>query len=164
MPPVLHTTYLGLGTNLGHRAQNLADAMEALREAIGTCLQCSQVYISAPWGLPDQPDFYNLVAVFTTALNPHQLLSEILRIEKDMGRIRKIKWGERLIDIDILFYDNEVIDSPDLSIPHPHIQDRNFVLVPMCEIARHYPHPRLQKTIEELLHDCSDLLPVQKLV
>ncbi|MFM8448829.1 MAG: 2-amino-4-hydroxy-6-hydroxymethyldihydropteridine diphosphokinase [Haliscomenobacter sp.] len=158
-----HRTYLGLGTNLGDRSQHLSHALQALQQQVGTCLHQSSVYVSAPWGLSDQPDFYNQVALFATSLSPEDLLQVILRIEKEMGRVRETKWGQRLIDIDILFYDDLIINRPNLTIPHPFIHERNFVLIPLLELAAGYQHPVLQRSIASLAQLSKDPLPVQPL-
>ena len=126
--PSTHRVYLGLGTNEGDRMQNLRQAREALEVQVGPCLLASSIYTSAPWGITAQPDFYNQVLLLETALQARTLLERILAIEVEMGRVRTIKWGQRLIDIDILFYEQEVYQEPGLLIPHPHLAARNFVL------------------------------------
>ncbi len=146
----LHLVYLGLGTNLGDRLTNLERAKALVRDRMGTILLQSSVYQTEPWGLKDQPEFYNQVLLLETALSPETILSLILQIEKEMGRIRHLKWDRRLIDIDILFYDREVLHLDQLTIPHPLLENRNFVLAPLSEIAPGFLHPVLGKTVQEL--------------
>lgn len=133
-----------------------------ISEKVGPILKQSSLYETAAWGITDQPDFLNQVLLVESVLSPIELLDAIQWIENKMGRVRERKWGERLIDIDILFYENEIINTPRLQIPHPGIPDRNFVLVPLCEIAADFVHPSFQKSIESLSLACSDLLAVQK--
>lgn len=151
---LLHTVYLHTGTNLGDKAANLQSAIEWIELRIGTAVTVSGIYHTKAWGITDQPDFLNQAIEIQTKLDPFQVLEQIQDIEQLMGRKREIKWGERLIDIDILFYDAQIINTKDLTIPHPYLHYRNFVLVPMLEIAPDLLHPVLQQTIREL-HDCS---------
>lgn len=144
------TIYLHLGTNLGDRVLNLQQALESLQEEVGPILRQSSFYETDAWGIEDQPDFVNLALEMKTQHPPRELLDILLNIEQKMGRVRKKKWGERLIDIDLLFYGQQVIDWPNLQVPHPGIPSRNFVLIPMLEIAPEWIHPTLQQTIEAL--------------
>jgi 2-amino-4-hydroxy-6-hydroxymethyldihydropteridine diphosphokinase len=155
--------YLLLGTNLGNRRKNILDAKNAIASRIGRIKKCSSLYRTKAWGFENQPDFLNLVIEVDTDLDPYNLLAEIEQIEKSMGRIRFEKWKERLIDIDILYYDNLVLDKPDLKIPHPQIPNRRFTLVPLCEIAPDSVHPGILKTNYELLKDTPDNLTVEKI-
>lgn len=157
---MLNTTYILLGTNLGERETNLAMARGHIGDKIGTIRYSSTIYETAAWGKEDQPDFLNQVIVLKTHLDPHSLLEKLLAIEVTLGRQRKVKWGERIIDLDILFYENEIIEDEIITIPHPGIPFRRFTLLPLQEIAPKLIHPVLNKTIEELLSICTDKLEV----
>ncbi len=148
-----------LGSNLGDREENLLRAKRHIVEKVGVILQSSTIYETAAWGKTDQPAFLNQVVALNTSLDPHPLLNALLDIENTMGRERKIKWGERTIDLDILLYENEVINDPALVIPHPGIANRRFTLLPLSEIAAHQAHPLLKKTMTQLLDECPDPLP-----
>jgi 2-amino-4-hydroxy-6-hydroxymethyldihydropteridine diphosphokinase len=148
--------FLLLGTNLGDRMANLSMARDYIQQNAGTIIKQSSIYKTAAWGKTDQPDFYNQAVVLDTALSPHELLDTVLGIENIMGRKREEKWGARLIDIDILFYGEMVVTTPQLAIPHPGIPNRRFVLHPMAEIAGEFIHPELRKTVGTLLKECSD--------
>lgn len=155
--------YLLIGGNLGNRKENLSKAIELIKEYCGELTNSSSLYETAAWGMTDQPSFFNQALEISTTLNARQLIRKILKIEKMMGRVRKEKLGPRIIDIDILFYENEVQDIRFLKIPHPEIQNRRFVLVPLAEIAPGFHHPVLKKTITELLEECPDNLEVKKI-
>ena len=160
----LNKTFLHTGSNLGDKAQNLATARDLIEAQIGPILKASCVYNTKAWGITDQPDFLNQALEVETKLSPIDLLDTILSIEQEMGRKREIKWGERLIDIDILFYNEDIIDQPRLTIPHPYLHYRNFVLVPMFEIAPDLRHPLLKQTISELYANSNDELIVEALI
>ena len=155
------TLYLLLGGNLGGRLEYLRLARYWVHELIGTCLEASSVYQTAAWGVQDQPDFLNQVLKIQTQCNPREVLAAISRIESDLGRQPRRVWGEREMDLDILFFDDQVVDDPDLHIPHPRIQDRRFVLVPLAELVPELRHPESGLTIRELLKICPDPLDVQ---
>jgi len=152
--------YLLLGTNLGDRLALLELAVECLTAEAGKIVALSSVYGSAAWGKADQPDFLNRVVRLATPLPPLQLLHVTQQIENRLGRERLEKWGARLIDIDILLYADITIDHPRLQIPHPHLPDRRFALMPLHEVAPLAVHPLLQCTVTELLKTTTDPLPV----
>ncbi|WMN07113.1 2-amino-4-hydroxy-6-hydroxymethyldihydropteridine diphosphokinase [Marivirga arenosa] len=152
--------YLLLGSNLGDRAKILMDAIELLRKNNIKVIQQSSVYETAAWGKTDQQSFLNQVVLVESDKQPKQLLDLLLRIELDLGRVRKEKWGERLIDIDILYYNSEVVKEDDLIIPHPGIPDRKFTLIPLAELSPDGIHPVLKMTQSELLSNCDDDLDV----
>ena len=153
--------YLGLGTNLGDRLLNLTTAEGLIYFKLGPILEKSRTYETDAWGKTDQAAFLNKVIKISTALPPEQLLREIHEIEAFMGRERKERWGPRLIDIDILYYHREVIDTPDLTIPHPRLQDRKFVLIPLSDFAPDLLHPVLGKDTGALLRECRDTTEVR---
>jgi 2-amino-4-hydroxy-6-hydroxymethyldihydropteridine diphosphokinase len=157
-------TYLLLGGNLGDRKQNLEDALRLIEENAGKILSLSRIYETEPWGFSDQPAFYNQAVLIETHLKPEILLNNILEIEKQLGRIRYVKWHERLIDIDIVFYEDEIIDLPGLKIPHPHLQERKFALAPLTDIAADFAHPVLNKTVKRLMEECDDELDVKVVI
>ena len=155
---------LMLGSNLGDKVDLLKRATVMIEKELGTVVKKSAHYETEPWGYKNQPLFINQLIVVHTTNKPMEVLHKTLAIEADLGRDRSatIKGGERLIDIDILFYDHEIVQMPDLIIPHPAIQDRNFVLVPLCEVMPDYVHPVLNLSIKKLLDRCSDHLIVKK--
>ena len=142
--------YLALGANLGDREKNLRDALRQIAPFV-EIERVSSIYETEPWGVHDQPWFLNLVCAGTTALSPVDLLRRAKKIENEMGRAEGIRFGPRPIDIDILFYDRVIELSPALTIPHPRLHERAFVLVPLAEIAPTLVHPRLRITIRALL-------------
>ncbi|MFY0673309.1 MAG: 2-amino-4-hydroxy-6-hydroxymethyldihydropteridine diphosphokinase [Bacteroidia bacterium] len=152
--------HLLLGTNLGNRSLNLKHAFEALNVLFGEVGKCSKIYETAAWGKTDQPGFLNQAIRYETTFSPNQVLEAINAIESNLGRERFEKWGPRLIDIDILFYGHEIIQSDKLTIPHPEIQNRRFALVPMLSIEKNFIHPRFNKSLENLLETCEDKLDV----
>jgi 2-amino-4-hydroxy-6-hydroxymethyldihydropteridine diphosphokinase len=155
--------YLILGSNLGDPESSLQTALEKIKSEVGRVVRTSSVYVTEPWGLKDQPPFYNQVVEVKTELNAYETLEKLLEIETSMGRIRGKKWAERIIDIDILYFDDQIINHDNLSIPHPGIRDRRFVLVPLCELIPEMVHPVLQVTNADLLGSTSDTLEVQKI-
>ena len=152
----MNEVYLQLGSNIGDRLDNLDQSIKIITERIGNVLEKSSVYESTPWGVENQRNFLNQVIFVKSNFDPYTILDLVLQIEKDMGRIRIEKWGERIIDIDILFIDDLIIESENLCIPHEFIAKRKFVLQPMCEIAPSFIHPKLNKTISQLLEECID--------
>jgi 2-amino-4-hydroxy-6-hydroxymethyldihydropteridine diphosphokinase len=153
--------YISLGSNLGDRLQFLKNAVEKIANQLGRVVKESKVYQAAAWGHTKQPDFYNQVIEIETDLTPAQLLQACLEIEKSLGRERSILWGERTIDLDILLYNGQSVQSENLNIPHPYLHLRNFVLVPLCEIAPDLIHPILELTIQQLLDRCADKLEIK---
>jgi len=146
--------YLSLGANIEDREQYIKDAISSLKAF--EKIECSSFYETTPWGNLRQKNFLNTVCVVKTDKKPTEILSIIKSIEKGLGRKRITKWGPRTIDIDILFYGDMVIHTADLIIPHPHISERRFVLVPLSKIAPDFIHPVLKKTVEQMLKKCKD--------
>jgi 2-amino-4-hydroxy-6-hydroxymethyldihydropteridine diphosphokinase len=155
--------FLSLGSNLGNKSLHLEQATTDIVLSIGPVLQASMVYKTAAWGYQHQPEFYNQVLQVQSSLSPEEVLEKIQYIEKNLGRVRKEKWGERTIDIDILFYGQEVVYNDKLIIPHPLLKDRRFVLQPLAEIAPAFIHPVEHRSVLELLAQCNDPLAVTKL-
>ena len=160
---IMSTAYLLIGGNLGEREQNLSKAIALINVQCGPVVKTSSLYETAAWGVTDQPSFLNQALEVSTSWNAKQLMRKILRIEKLMGRVRKEKFGPRIIDIDILFFNDEIHDLRFLKIPHPQLQNRRFVLVPLAEINSELEHPVLKKTIAELLEECPDNLEVKRI-
>ncbi|MER3497731.1 MAG: 2-amino-4-hydroxy-6-hydroxymethyldihydropteridine diphosphokinase [Chitinophagaceae bacterium] len=158
----MNKAYLLLGGNLGNRLQNLQAAKQLIERTCGEISRTSSVYETAAWGRTDQTDFYNQAIELKTELNAKQLMRRVLKIEKQLGRQRKEKFAPRLIDIDILFFNDEVCDYPFLKLPHPAVHLRRFALIPLAEITN-LTHPVLKKTISELLQACADNLQVKEI-
>ncbi len=152
---ILHT-----GTNLGDREDNLLKANDLIEKRIGKITKFSSLYETEPWGIEDQPAFINQAIALTTELSPEAILDAANGIEEEMGRIRVKKWERRLIDIDIIFLGDQIIKTKRLTVPHKHIQDRNFVLIPLMEIIPDFVHPIFNETIEELYEKSTDTLEV----
>lgn len=152
--------YLLFGSNLGDRLGHLNEAIERTSSACGHLLRRSKVYETAAWGKTDQPAFLNQVVKMETPQQANQLLFSLLKIEQQMGRIRREKYSERIIDIDILYYADEIIQTADLVVPHPRIAERRFVLVPMAELNNQWMDPVKKMSIQSLLEQCTDQLEV----
>ncbi|MCD6113404.1 MAG: 2-amino-4-hydroxy-6-hydroxymethyldihydropteridine diphosphokinase [Bacteroidales bacterium] len=159
----MNFVFLQLGSNIGDRVLMFDKAKNLIKQKIGAIIKQSSIYETQPWGFNTDDLFLNQVLLVETKIQPDELLEIILNIEVALGRVRKSdKYESRLIDIDILFYDNLIINNEKLIIPHPLIQDRLFVLEPLNEIASDFVHPVLKKTINELLLKCDDKLKIKK--
>ena len=158
------SVYLCLGSNLGNREIQLLRAESEIEKYIGQVIKKSSVYETEPWGLSADINFLNQVLLVETNHKPDILIKKCLEIETKMGRIRNSQvYESRIIDIDVIFYGNEIINNDKLTVPHPHIASRRFVLEPLCEISPAFIHPLLKKTVMELLHICPDKMLVKKL-
>lgn len=146
----LHVVFLALGSNLGDRLYNLKTAIQQMPPRVQVIAE-SPIYETPPWGYLEQPAFLNQVVLGKTRLKPDVLLVYLKQLEIRLGRTPTVRYGPRLIDIDILFYDDLILDKPNLTIPHPHLHERAFVLVPLADIAPEYPHPVSGKTTQQLL-------------
>jgi 2-amino-4-hydroxy-6-hydroxymethyldihydropteridine diphosphokinase len=156
--------YLGIGTNLGNREENLKEAVKKVEEFIGRVAKSSSVYETEPWGFHSSDEFLNMVVKVETRLTPSGLLGRILMIESLLGRVRGEKqYASRVIDLDILLYEDQVIDEKSLRIPHPLMHKRKFVMVPLCEIEPDLVHPVLKRTMASLLESCVDQSNVRRL-
>ena len=157
----METAFLLLGGNIGDREKFIYNSIALLRSKAGTVDRVSSLYETEPWGMLNAGNFLNVAVELSTKLTAIELLEVVLRIETQLGRKRNplnTEYKSRPIDIDILFYGNTVIQTPQLTIPHPHLQDRKFVLVPLCEIAAEFVHPLFRKSILTLLNECQDKL------
>jgi len=155
--------FLLLGGNIGDRLAYLQTAVDQLAQKVGKLIQKSSIYETQAWGKTTEPDYLNQVLLLETNLAPQDILNEILKIELELGRKREEKWGSRTMDIDILFYDNEIINEAALIIPHPELHKRRFTLEPLSEIAPELVHPLLNKSILQLKNNLEDCLVVKKL-
>jgi 2-amino-4-hydroxy-6-hydroxymethyldihydropteridine diphosphokinase len=158
----LKDIFILLGSNLNDPHKQLQTAFDFIQREIGPIVQKSSIYHSAPWGVSEQPDFLNQVLQVQTSLTAQQVLKANLSIEERMGRKREIKWGSRIIDIDILYFDHDIINDSNLKIPHPEIQNRRFTLIPLCEIKPDFIHPVLNVSNNALLLRCPDHLEVHQ--
>lgn len=163
---MMHRVFLSLGSNLGDKRKNIQLVKGEIELKIGKIINNGGLYETEPWGFESEHWFLNTVIEIETDLNALEVLDKCLCIEKGMGRIRNSSKGvyiARVIDIDLLFYDNDIINLPELIVPHPHIQNRNFVLYPLADISETYVHPKLNKSIMELVKDCPDNTQIKKL-
>ena len=158
----MNNAFLLTGGNLGDRQQNLSTARTFITEQCGKIIAASSLFETAAWGNTDQPAFLNQALEISTLFNARQLIRRLLKIEKQMGRVRKEKYGPRIIDIDMLLFNNEIHNYHFLKLPHPEMQNRRFALLPLAEIAPDEIHPVLNKTITALLQECKDELEVKK--
>ena len=159
----MNLAYILTGGNLGNRRENLQRAAKAIEQTCGPISKASSLYETEAWGLKEQDPFLNQALEVHTTLSAQELLNALLSIEQALGRVRDVRYGPRTIDIDILFFNYEIIHQPGLTIPHPQLHLRRFALEALCEIAPHYIHPQLHKSVEQLLTECPDTLKVHKL-
>ncbi|SNR17346.1 7, 8-dihydro-6-hydroxymethylpterin-pyrophosphokinase (HPPK)/deoxynucleoside kinase [Tenacibaculum jejuense] len=157
-------TYLSLGTNQGNKTENLQNAIDLIAEEVGSILKIASIYETASWGF-DSNDFYNTCIKVSTYLPPEQLIQKLLWIEKELGRVRKTSdsYADRLIDLDVLLFEDEIIFTPELIVPHPRMLDRKFALAPLAEIAKNVIHPIAKKQIVNCLKECSDTSEIKQL-
>ena len=159
-----HTVFLMLGSNLGDRMENVQLAEKMISEGIGEVKKSSAFYETEPWGIINQPSFYNKLLLVETIYCALEVLKLSMKIEQLMGRHRteENRWKERIMDIDIIYFDEQIIQLPELYLPHPRLHLRNFVLLPLMELAPNLIHPVLKKTTIEMLNECADSLKAQK--
>jgi len=156
----VNSVFFLLGANLGDRQKQLASALAGIRSEVGRIDGVSGIYESEAWGVVDQPRFLNQAVQASSGLEALEILDIVQKIETDLGRTRSEKWGARTIDIDILYFNTEIIAQERLTVPHPHIQDRRFTLLPLNELAPDFVHPKWKKTHRSLLSECPDRLEV----
>jgi 2-amino-4-hydroxy-6-hydroxymethyldihydropteridine diphosphokinase len=155
--------YLLLGGNIGDKERIFSEARDSLNNRVGKIRLKSAIYETEPWGFESSDLFWNQALEISTSLSPDEVLSQTQLIEQELGRIRKdSQYSSRVIDIDILFYGDQIIKQANLIIPHPRIQERKFALLPLCEIVPDLIHPAFQKSIRQLLEECSDPLRVER--
>ena len=153
----MNRVFLQIGSNLGDREHLLSSAISLISERIGSISKLSKIYESTPWRVDGQENYLNQIVEIRSENTPHEILEKALDIEKELGRLRIEKWGERLIDIDIIFFNDEIIETSDLCIPHKYMHKRNFVLKPLNEIAPDFIHPKYHKTVSDLLAASRDI-------
>ena len=158
----MNHVYLMIGGNIGNRLSNLENARYSIEQKCGPIQKQSSIYETEAWGFKEQPAFYNQALCIETALSPHDLMTTLLTIEQAMGRERLMPLGPRTIDLDIIYYNQTIIEGPELTIPHPRIASRNFVLAPLMEIAPDFIHPLLKKTNLALYNASTDVSVVHK--
>ena len=149
----MSTAYISIGSNLGDREENCKQALRLLHTNGILIKKQSRMYETEPWGIKDQPKFINMAIEVETDKEPEEFLAVLKNIENEIGRTETVKWGPRVIDLDILFYDDLILKTPALEIPHPLLHEREFVLKPLCEIAPDKKHPVTEKTVREMLED-----------
>jgi 2-amino-4-hydroxy-6-hydroxymethyldihydropteridine diphosphokinase len=152
----MNIVFLQLGSNLGDRELLLQNAIVSIEEIVGEVVKKSKVYESTPWRVEGQENYLNQILKVKTKLQADNVLIKILEIEKNLGSLKLEKWGERLIDIDIIFYNDFIIETAELCVPHKHMHERLFVLTPLYDIAPDVVHPKYNKTVDELLQICKD--------
>jgi 2-amino-4-hydroxy-6-hydroxymethyldihydropteridine diphosphokinase len=157
-----HTVFLLLGANLGDRATTLQRALDNIRIDLGAVLKQSALYETAAWGVTDQPTFLNQVLKVLSFFPAAEILEKTQAIENRLGRVRREKWGSRVIDIDLLYFDETVLTTETLTVPHPFLHERRFTLVPLAEIEPEFMHPVFHKTNQQLLAECTDEGEVRK--
>jgi 2-amino-4-hydroxy-6-hydroxymethyldihydropteridine diphosphokinase len=156
----MNKIFLLTGGNIGNRKKNLETAAVFIQKEIGSIVRSSKIYETEAWGITNQASFYNQVLLIESKFSAKEILQKILKIEEDMGRVRTVKNAARIIDIDILFFNKEVINEPNLNVPHGEIANRRFVLTPLNELAPNFVHPVFNKSIHNLLANCTDELKV----
>jgi len=159
----MNKTYLLLGSNIGDSTTHFKNAKKHLTKKIGTIIRSSSIYSTSAWGNKNQADFLNQIIILDNKLDPQQTIQTILEIEVEMGRTRMKKNEPRVIDIDILFYNKLIINTKKLTVPHPLMQERNFVMTPLNELSPNFIHPVLKKKIHQLYLTCKDKLAVHKI-
>ena len=158
----MNTIFLQLGSNMGEREEYLQNASGILATEIGSVQKKSKVYESTPWGAENQNNYLNQVLQINSEYSAMEVLERVLKIEDKIGRVRNEKWGERIIDIDILLFNDLILEEEGICIPHIHLHNRRFVLIPLNEIAPSFIHPKYNKTINKLLSECKDIDSVQE--
>ncbi|ACA56750.1 2-amino-4-hydroxy-6-hydroxymethyldihydropteridine diphosphokinase [Clostridium botulinum] len=146
----MHTAYVAFGSNMGEKENYIKRALEKIEERGMKIIKVSSIYETEPYGVLDQDSFLNGVVKIETNLTPEDLIGELLNIEKQLDRVRERRWGPRTIDLDIIFYDDLIINEKDLVIPHKDMENREFVLKPLCDIDENFIHPVLKKSVREL--------------
>lgn len=160
----MHQVFLGIGGNLGNKHDNLTNVLLLIENELGAIRKKSSVYETPPWGFQAEENFWNMVVQIDTSLKPEDLLQKVKAIEEEFGRNRQTdNYTSREMDIDILFFNDLIVENERLKIPHPHIPERLFVLVPLVEIAPKLKHPLLQKTSRQLLESCGDKSEIKKI-
>jgi len=147
---------ISMGSNLGNRLSSLRKAVLLIKNEVANIIKTSDVFETPPFGITNQPRFLNACILIETDMPPLNLLEKLKKIEEQMGRIQRFKWGPREIDLDIVFYDEEVVNEPTLKIPHPHMHERPFVLIPLNQISPKWIHPTLKKTVEQMTSESQD--------